>query len=409
MLQSTVILLMLASLIFSPGENKEISQWRGQNRDGIYNEKGLLKAWPEKGPELLWSFNGLGEGHCSPAFGNNKLFILGMPDSIGVLYSFDLKGKLLWKKEYGVEWHLNYTGPRSTPTVVGDLVYFESGQGTVFCYNGNTGKKIWSVDLLKKFNAKNLTWGMAESILIEGDRLFCTPGGKDNNVVALNRFTGETIWTSPGNHQPAAYCSPVFIRHNNVELIVTMTAASIICINAQTGQFYWQVPQIQGNKIHANSPVYYKGRVYCSSQTGKENSGLVAIKLSDDGRTAQIEWRNKEYSNLISGFVIRDGYLYGSKYEKRVWNCIDLATGGILINSNKLGDGVIIWADGLFYCYSEQGEMALTDASPASFNVISRFKIQLGTGPHWSHPVIHKGRLYVRHGNALMVYNIVAI
>src|SRR5665648_386451 len=113
------------------------------------------------------------------------MFILGMPDTIGVLYAFDYNGKLIWKKQYGLEWYQNYTGSRSTPTIAGDLVYFESGQGTVYCYNGNTGEKIWSVDLLKKFDAKNITWGMAESLLIEGNRLFCTPGGKENNIVAF--------------------------------------------------------------------------------------------------------------------------------------------------------------------------------------------------------------------------------
>lgn len=399
-------LFFIASIIFSFTENQEFSQWRGPDRDGIYPEKGLLKIWPENGPGLVWSFNGLGAGHGNAGFSKDKIFILGMPDSIGVLYAFDYKGKLLWKKAYGEEWYTSYIGSRSTPTVVGDLVYFESGQGIVYCYDGKTGKKIWSVDLPEKFNAKNITWGMAESVLIEGDRLFCTPGGKDNNLVALNRFTGKTIWKSPGNHQPAAYCSPVFIRHNNSELIVTMTAESIICVDARTGQFYWQFPQFQGNKIHANTPVYYKGRVYCSSQTGMKNSGIVAIKLAEDGKTARIEWRNEEYSNLMGGFIIKNDYIYGSKYEKRVWNCLDINNGKILYNSNKFGDGVIIWADGLFYCYSEQGEMALVDATPSSFNVISRFKIPFGTDQHWSHPVIHNGRLYVRHGNSLGVFDV---
>ncbi len=403
-----ILLLVLTSIIFSFAESQEVSQWRGPNRDGIYPEKGLLKTWPENGPGLAWSYNDLGTGHGNAGFSNDKIFVTGMTDSIGILYAFDFKGKLLWKKEYGVEWYLTYGGSRTTPTVVGDLVYFESGQGIVYCYDCNSGKKIWRTDLQKRFNSKNITWGMAESVLISGDRLFCTPGGKDNNLVALNRFTGETIWTSHGNHQPAAYCSPIIFRHNNTELIVTVTAESIICVDAQTGQFYWQFPQFQGNKIHANTPVYYNGRVYCSSQAGKQNSGIVAIKLSDDGKAATIEWRNQEYSNLMGGFIIKDGYIYGSKYEKRVWNCIDIRNGNILYNSNKLTDGVIIWADGLFYCYSEQGDMALVDATPSAFNVISRFKITLGTGPHWSHPVIHKGRLYVRHGTALMAFDIKA-
>jgi outer membrane protein assembly factor BamB len=406
MLTRTGILIIIILFVSAGTNSGQFSQWRGPQRNGIYPDKGLLKKWPKNGPDMLWSFEGLGAGHGNIGPGRDKIFILGMPDTTGVLYAFDYNGKLLWKKKYGPEWYETYNGPRSTPTVVDDMVYFESGQGTVFCYNGNTGDKIWSVDLLKRFDAKNITWGMAESILIEGDHLFCTPGGIDNNVVALNRFTGKTIWTSPGNHQPSAYCSPVFVKHNKISLIVTMTAESIIGVDAVTGQFYWQVPQYQGNKIHANSPVYSNGRIYCSSDNAESNSGLVALKLSDDGKSVHKEWRNENFKNLIGGIIVTDGYIYGSRYLKRSWCCLDASTGQILYTSDIFSDGNIIMADGLFYCYSEKGEIALVNANSSMFNVISRFKIPLGSDQHWSHPVINQGRLYVRHGNALMVYNL---
>ena len=401
------ILVFLTTLFFSIDKRAEdVSQWRGPQRNGIYNEKGLQKTWPGNGPEMLWSFEGLGAGHGNVGLSQDKIFVLGMPDSIGVLYAFNYHGKLLWKKKYGLEWHENYTGPRTTPTIVDERVYFESGQGTVFCYNGNTGNKIWSVDLMKKFDAANITWGMAESILIEGDLLYCTPGGKDNNIVALNRFNGETVWTSPGNSQPSAYCSPVFVKHNNTSLIVTMTAESIIGVDALTGQFYWQVPQFQTNKIHANSPVYSNGMIYCSSDNAKTNAGLVALKLSDDGKSVTTKWRNENYKNLMGGIILTDGYIYGSIYRKNSWCCIDASNGQILYSSDKFNNGNIIMADGLFYCYSEKGELALVSANSTLFNVISRFQIPLGTEQHWSHPVIYEGSIYIRHGNALMVYDL---
>ena len=398
------VLIML--FVSSSETNEGFSQWRGPARNGIYPEKGLLKKWPENGPDMLWSFEGLGAGHGNVGIGKDKMFILGMPDTIGVLYAFDYSGKLVWKKNYGLEWYQNYTGSRSTPTIVGDLVYFESGQGTVYCYNGNTGNKIWAVDLLKKFDAKNITWGMAESLLIDGDRLFCTPGGIKNNIAALNRFTGETIWTSPGNKQPSAYCSPILVKHNKTSLIVTMTAESIVGVDAETGQFYWQVPQFQGNKIHANTPVYSEGIIYCSSDNDKINSGLVALKLSDDGKSVTKIWRNENFKNLMGGIIVKDGHIYGSLYRKNAWCCLDAYNGKILYTFKDLGDGNIIMADGLYYCYSEKGEVALITANPSSFSVISKFDITSGTEQHWSHSVINAGRLYIRHGNALMVYDI---
>jgi outer membrane protein assembly factor BamB len=401
------ILVFLSILIMSAGTIfGQFSQWRGPHRNGIYPDKGLLKIWPEKGPEMLWSYEGLGAGHGNAGLSKDKIFVLGMPDTTGVLYAFNYNGKLLWKKKYGLEWHDNYPGARSTPTVVGDQVYFESGQGTIFCYNGNTGEKIWSVDLFDRFDAKKTIWGMAESLLIEGDILFCTPGGKENNIVALNRFTGETYWTSSGNGQPSAYCSPIYIKHNNARLIVTMTAESIIGVDALTGKCYWKVPQFQTNKIHANTPVYANGMIYCSSDYDKTNAGLVALKLSDDGKSVTIEWRNENFKNLMGGILVLNGYIYGSVFRGNLWSCLDASNGQIIYTSDKLGDGNIIMADGLFYCYSEKGEIALVSASASSFNVISRFQVPLGTEQHWSHPVISQGRLYVRHGNALITYNL---
>ena len=213
---------------------------------------------------------------------------------------------------------------------------------------------IWSVDLLKRFGASNIQWGMTESLLVDGDRIICTPGGKEHNVVALNRFTGETIWTSPGFGEPAAYCSPVIVNHNGTKLIVTMTATSVIGIDADTGEMLWRTEQQQRNKIHANTPVYSDGVIYCSSASGERNSGTVALKLSSDGRNIEQLLRNEKLQNLMGGIIIKDGSIYGSTYRKNDWYAVDTKTGVEKLISAEFGNGVIIYADGLYYCYSEK-------------------------------------------------------
>lgn len=393
-------------LLLSFTQSDNWTNWRGPNRDGIFPESGLLKQWPAEGPELFWSFDGLGAGHSSVGIANDRIFVTGMPDTIGVLYSFDLSGKLLWKKEYGLEWYKNYTGPRSTPIIVDKLLYIESGQGVVYCFDAINGEQKWSVDLLKKFNAENIQWGVSESLLIENDIVYCTPGGAEHNFVALNRFTGETLWTSKGNGEPAAYCSPVIFTHNKTRLIVTMTASSIIGIDAKTGECYWRVEQNQRHKIHANTPVYKDGIVYCASTIGEPNSGMVALKLSDDGKKVEILWRNEKVSNLMGGILLKDNHFYGSVYRKSDWYSVNATTGQEKIISSELGGGVVVFADGLFYCYSEKGQLALVDMSPESFTIKGIIDIKQGTAEHWAHPVIHNKKLYLRHGNSLMIYNI---
>jgi outer membrane protein assembly factor BamB len=278
--------------------------------------------------------------------------------------------------------------------------------GVVYCIDAFSGEIIWEVDLLEKFEAENIQWGMTETLLIDSDNIICTPGGEKYNVVALNRFTGETVWTSAGNSEPAAYCSPVLVEHNNTRLVVTMTATSVIGLDAGTGELYWRVEQMQRNLIHANSPVYSGGIIYCSSSSAPQSSGIVALKLSEDGKSVVQKWRNESFQNLMGGIVLVDGVIYGATYRKNEWSAIDASTGEEKILSKDFGGGVIIYADGLFYLYSEAGEVALVNMDRNTFEIRGRLIVPLGTDQHWAHPVIKDKRLYIRHGDALMVYDI---
>ncbi|MFC2124905.1 PQQ-binding-like beta-propeller repeat protein [Bacteroidota bacterium] len=407
MLHKLLTGLFIITIINSCAQNVEISQYRGPNRDGIFHESNLLKKWPEGGPEMLWSYEGLGAGYGNVSFYQDRMFVCGMKDTIGFLYALNMDGKLLWKKEYGVEWYENYKGSRATPTIVDNMLYFESGQAEVFCYNADDGKLIWKVNMYEEFSAKKLRWGIRESLLVNGDVVYCTPGGPEANVVALNRFTGETVWTSRGNGEVSAYCSPILVNHNGTRLLITMTAESVIGIDAATGESYWRIEQRQTNEIHANTPLYYEGKILCSSAWDKtDDTGTAQILLSDDGKSVEVVWRKKEITNLMSGFILKDGFVFGSPYNKSEWYCIDWENGETKYITKAIKSGVIVYADGLFYCYTHQGEMALVDADDKEFTVISSFEVPLGTDPHWAHPVIHKGRMYIRHGDALMVYDI---
>ena len=386
------------------------SQWRGPNRDGIYTDTNLLKVWPAEGPELLWSFEGLGIGQGSVVVSKEKVYVTGIPDTLnseGFLFAFDLKGKLLWKKNYGKDWTGIFPGARSTPTLVNDLIYIESGNGKVYCLKAENGEEVWSVDFFQDFKCDSVQFGFSESLLIDGEKLFCTPGGKENNMMALNRFTGKTIWSSPAFKEQATYCSPILINHNGHRMVVNLTASSIVGLDAESGEMYWRIHQFQDNKIHGNTPVYSEGKIFVSSASRKDSSGLVMLQLSPDGKKAEIAWRNKEFISLSGGFILKDGFIYGGAYIQPKWFCIDVETGMTKYIAKELGGGPVIFADGHFYCYAEKdGEIALAEGTPEQFKVISKFKVPLGNDQHWAHPVIADGKLFVRHNNALMVYQL---
>lgn len=403
----TIIFIVFTSCI----QKHEYSDWRGPSRDGIYPESGLLKQWPEQGPELLWSYEGLGFGHTTVAVANNKVYVTGVKDSaqsMGTIFTFDLSGNLLWERDYGTDFTDNFIGTRSTPVVVDEHIYLESGAGAIYCLNAENGVEVWSTDFIKDLGVDSvIQFGYAESPLIDGDHLICVPGGKENNVVALDRFTGEKIWASQGFGEPATYNSPILIEIGTQRLVIAMSASSIMGIDADNGDMYWRLEQTQGNKIHANTPLYSNGNLVISSVDAKSTSGLVQIQLSDGGRKAEVAWRNKKFRNLLGGIVKIDSCIYGSTAMGKDWQVISWNTGEMLVQNKELGGGSIIYADGLFYCYTErEGEVALVDANPQKIEVLSKFEVPLGTREHWARPVIHQGVLYIRHGEALMAYDI---
>ncbi len=377
--------------------------WRGLNGDGIYPETGLLKEWPAGGPEMFWHFEGLGKGHSSPAIANNLIYLSGMIEKTGYIFALDFNGKLQWKVPYGEEFTESYPGSRSSPVIAGDLLYIYSGNGILTCMDANNGDLKWRKNAFDDFDGKNITWGVAESVRIDGDVVYLTPGGKKNNVVALNRFNGNLVWSSPGKGDQSAYCTPLLVELPARKLLVTHTGDHIIGIDAQKGNLLWSYPQTNQYKVHANTPLYYNGGLFCFSGYGQ---GGVKLILNEDGSSVEKAWFNEKLDSRIGGMVVLDGFLYGSGDKGREWRCVDWKTGEVKYASTDLAKGVVISADGMLFCYSERGELALVKATPEGFDIKSRTKVELGTAQHWSHPVINNGRLYLRHGDVLMAYKI---
>jgi outer membrane protein assembly factor BamB len=362
-----------------------------------------MKTWPESGPEIAWHFEGLGEGHSSPAFANDLIYLSGMVDGTGYILVLDMNGKLQWKVPYGPEFTESYPGARSTPVIAGDLLYIYSGHGILTCMNAGNGEVKWRKDAFNDFDGKNITWGVTETVVIDGDIVYFTPGGKKNNVVALNRFTGDLVWTSPGTGDLSAYCTPLLIELPARKLLVTMTADHIIGLDAGSGSVLWSHPQTNRWQVHANTPVWYDGGVFCFSGYGQ---GGVKLELNEDGSSVTKAWFSKDLDSRIGGMVIVDGYLYGSGDMSREWRCVDWKTGEEKYASTAMGKGVTIYADGMLYCYSDRGELGLAKATPEGFNLSGLTRVELGTAQHWSHPVIKNGLLYLRHGDVLIAYKI---
>ncbi len=402
-MKTLIFIVIIFIFLFTETPAQVAQNWRGPERMGIYHESGLLQEWPEGGPEMLWAFEHLGEGFSSPVIANGKVYITGMEGETGYIYILSMNGSLEKKFPYGPEFTDSYQGSRSTPAVVDDLLYIASGHGILLCIELNNGEIKWRRDLFKDFDGINIRWGLTENLLVDGDRLYCAPGGKKYNVVALNRHNGEVIWASEGQGEVSAYCSPLIVDHNGRRLLVTIMQNNIIGIDDSNGSLLWSHPHIKDPDVHPNTPIFHGGSIYVFSGYGL---GGVKLKLNASGDSVTEEWENTDLDNQIGGAVLVDGYVYGAGHRNRFWFCVDWETGATVHSSRNIDKGTVIYADGRLYCYTERGELAIVEPSPEGFNIKGQTVVRLGSAQHWAHLVINNGVLYVRHGNAIMAYKI---
>ena len=402
-MKKLVVFAFLFFTAFQISLAQKPTQWRGENSSGVYQVDNMLNVWPAEGPEMLWSTEGLGQGFSSPAFANNKIYINGMLEGQAVLFVLDQAGKILQKFEYGKEFDTSYPGTRSTPTIVGNLVYLLTGHGKLSCLDLNSGKAVWEKDFVTQADGINITWGYTETPVVDGNTIFCTPGGKTNNVMALNRMTGETIWTSAGLGELSAYCTPLLVKLSARQLLVTHTSSHVIGVDAENGKLLWSFEHPNQWSVQANTPIYSDGSLFVFSGYGQ---GGEKLKLSADGSSVTQEWAAKSLDSRMGGMVLIDGFLYGSGDKDRSFQCVDWKTGEKKYSTTEVGKGVTIAANKKIIGYSEKGELFMADADPSGFKLNGIVKITLGSEQHWAHPVVDSGVLYVRHGNVLMAFKI---
>lgn len=411
-LAPALLLLAAAGPQSAPGKpvaSKEPGwpQWRGPRRDGISDEKGLLQAWPEGGPKLLWKIDGLGRGWSSPIVTGGSITLTGDVGEDLVLFSFDLEGKPLWKAVNGRAWTGQYPGARGACVAAEGSLYHLNAHGRVACLDARTGRETWSVDILERFEGANILWGLSECLLVDGPRLIVTPGGKKGAMAALDRKTGATLWASdPIEGNAAGYGSPVLFELGGRRHLVTASSRHVFGVDADTGRNLWKRPRPSEYIALCFTPVLCGDGIYVTTP-GKNGGTLYRLGEGDGPPKVEAVW-DTPLDTLQGGTVLVDGFLYGSGYMGfKGWAAVELATGKPLHTSRDLASGAVIHADGRLYCLSERGEMALLKPAPAAFEAVGRFPLLAERKQDaWAHPVICDGRLYLRYHDSLFCYDI---
>lgn len=411
-----VVLMALCLMTMSAVAQTTPYGWRGPERNGIYPETGLLKEWPAEGPQLLWETMDAGKGYSSPLIVEDKLYITGMNADATreILTAYTLDGKKLYSVEYGSPWKDSYPETRTTPTYMDGKLYIISGSGEIVCLNAADGKQEWSVDGGTTYARKTGNWGTAESPLVFDNTVIYTPAGDKTTMVALNRKNGKELWKTTGFGDTGAYVSPMLIEYKGKKQIIGSTAVNIFGVNPKTGEVEWSFKDWGGHRggwanIAPNTPLFKDGKIFFSH--GYDIFAHM-LQLSDDMKSVTRLWKNETLDTHHGGYVELDGVIYGSNHINNGagnWCAVDWATGQTLYDTawTGKGKGSIISADGMLYCYDERrGTVALVKPSREKFDIVSEFTISKGEGPHWAHPVIVNGVMYIRHGSALMAFKV---
>ena len=394
--------------------------FRGAGRTAVAPDTDLLESWPADGPPLVWETKGAGRGYASVAIVGDRMYTLGdglstAADKDEYLSCFDrATGRQLWKTKTGEPWNdgkESWQSSRSTPTVDDDMVYVVTPHGALVACNAADGVEVFRVDLKERFGGKKGdAWGYSESVLIDGDRLVCTPGGEQAAVVALDKKTGADIWTCPmGDLRGAGHSSIMVSEVKGRKIYVQTTASGPIGVDAATGTLLWRYPIDQTVAV-IPTPIIRGDLVFFSAGYRRGGALLRQVPQADGAVTVEeIYGLNTELANKHGGIVLVGDHLYGDSDDKGIPFCAELMTGKILWKQRGSGknSATVMAADGHVYVRYSDGTVSLVKAEPAEYREVSSFAVPgSGDRPSWAHMVILDGRLYLREGDAILCYDL---
>jgi outer membrane protein assembly factor BamB len=407
------------------------SRWMGPNRDNVWSETKIIEEFPEGGPPVVWRAEIAG-GYAGPAVANGRVFVsdyvtgddvkianFERTKSTGIerLICLDEStGKLIWKHEYPVTYAISYpAGPRCTPAVDGDHVYFLGAEGKLVCLTVDKGEVIWDVDLVEKYKTKSALWGYAAHPLIDGDNLITLAGGEGSHVVAFDKKTGQEKWRSQSAPEQG-YSPPTIIEAGGTRQLILPQPDAISSVNPDTGELYWELPYEATSGSIIMSPIEAGDYLYIAGYSRKS----MLIKLASDKPAAEIEWRDKA-RDAISPVNVQPFYdkatsvVYGMDQSgdmvalqlpdgKRLWATPEP------VSKRRVGSGTafIVRNADRFFLFNENGELVIAKMTPEGYSEIDRTKVieptnlAFGRDVVWSMPAFANRKMFVRNDKEII-------
>lgn len=386
--------------------SREWPQWLGPRRDGVSDEKDLLKVWPDTGPNVLWRAK-VGPGFSGVAIAAGRAITHYRNGSDEVVAAWDaVSGQELWKHRYPCEFREAgrfSAGPRSTPAADDQRVVTLGASGLLLGLDADTGQEVWRHDLNAEFKAPELQFGVATSPLLDAERVYVLVGGPGgDSMAAFDRTTGRLVWSV--GKDPAGYSSPILITAGGVRQVVFFTGNSLVGVTPDEGKILWRFPWETSFNVNAATPVAFRARtadgvadyLFLSSSY---NRGCAVVKVEPDGTGAckvKLVYENKAMQAHFSTPVRVGRWLYGcSDPDPGMLICLDVQNGEVRWRQRGYGKGSLLAADGMLIVLGDRGKLALVEATPEAYREKSH--TQPFKGRSWTVPSLAGGRLYVRN------------
>lgn len=380
-------------------------QWRGPRRDGVSLETGLLQEWPAGGPSELWTATGIGKGFGSPIIVGDSVYIAGDVGEDCVVSALDLAGKVKWRATNGRSWKKSQPGARTTCCFASGRLYLMNAHGRLACLDADTGTEVWAADLLEQFGGVNISWGVSESVLVDGNAVFVTPVGSKALMAALDKATGQTLWTTPPlPGEELSYSSAILVSIGGRKQVINCGSQHVFGVDAETGALLWQQPHTIPKWVVAMSPVFYQDSVIVSCAT-KDEGETVRLRIA----AAQPEplWKVPLGETYAGNVVCVNQEVVGARKGKfKEWLCVDVESGVTKHTLTGMDGGSVLHADNRFYCLTDTGTACLLRSTEQGLAPVGQMQLVQGKKDVWAHPVVCAGRLYLRYHDTLRCFDI---
>jgi len=378
-------------------------QFRGPDRDGTSTETGLLRAWPEGGPEVLWSTE-VGQGYSAAAIHSGRVYFNDYDEATSEFLVRCLTlddGKELWRFKESRRIRPNHGITRAVPATDGKYVFSLDPKAVLHALNAETGEEIWRKNFVRDYGTKIPPWYNGQNPLIEDDRLVVAPVGAEALVVALDKATGKELWRTPNpDGWLLSHASPMPARLGGVDQYLFSVLQGTFGVSAADGKLLWHFPYKFNISVSPSPLVVDDARVYV---TAAYDSGGAMFRVRRNGEGFETEeifvHAPDEWNSEVQTPILFDGHMFAVGKKKRgLFTCLDF-DGKQVWNSDGqayFGLGSFLLADGMFFILEgKTGMLRLLEASTAGYKELASAQI-LGGHDVWGPLALSDGKLVIR-------------